>query len=158
MEWGHRVLGSLIGVVFVAPLAYFAVKKRISGSLAAKLGGLALLIGAQGALGWYMVKSGLDDKLMETPGAVPRVSQYRLAAHLGMAFLLYAGMFGTGLATIKEWKFANGGNWMGLSSSAFGEALSKLPVRAFKARAWTLTGLVFLTALSGGHIYLSKKT
>ncbi|KAK7470956.1 Cytochrome c oxidase assembly protein cox15 [Stygiomarasmius scandens] len=152
MEWGHRVLGRLIGVVFVAPLAYFAVKKRISGSLAAKLGGLALLIGAQGALGWYMVKSGLDDKLMETPGAVPRVSQYRLAAHLGMAFLLYAGMFGTGLATIKEWKFANGGNWMGLSSSAFGEALSKLPVRAFKARAWTLTGLVFLTALSGAFV------
>ncbi|THV05443.1 COX15-CtaA-domain-containing protein [Dendrothele bispora CBS 962.96] len=152
MEWGHRVLGRLIGVVFVGPLAYFAVKKRISKSLAAKLGGLGLLIGAQGALGWYMVKSGLDDKLTETPGAVPRVSQYRLAAHLGMAFLLYAGMFGTGLATIKEWKFASGGNWMGISQSAFSEALNKLPVRTFKARAWALTALVFLTALSGAFV------
>ncbi|KAF5369758.1 hypothetical protein D9758_001336 [Tetrapyrgos nigripes] len=152
MEWGHRVLGRLIGVVFVGPLAYFAIKKRISPSLAAKLGGLGLLIGAQGALGWYMVKSGLDDTLMDTPGAVPRVSQYRLAAHLGLAFLLYAGMFGTGLATIKEWRFANGGNWMGMSSSAFSEALAKFPVQAFKARAWGLTGLVFLTALSGAFV------
>ncbi len=43
---------------------------------------------------------------METPGAVPRVSQYRLAAHLGTAFVLYAGMFGTGLSVLIDWRYA----------------------------------------------------
>ncbi|KAJ3776627.1 COX15-CtaA-domain-containing protein [Lentinula raphanica] len=152
MEWGHRVLGRLIGVAFVGPLVYFAVKKRISKPLAIRLSGLALLIGAQGGLGWYMVKSGLDDALMETPGAVPRVSQYRLAAHLGLAFLLYAGMFSSGLAIIKEWKYATGANWMGLTTSAFNEALNSPAVMRFKARSWVLTGLIFLTALSGAFV------
>ncbi|GAV99461.1 20S proteasome subunit [Lentinula edodes] len=150
MEWGHRVLGRLIGVAFVGPLVFFAVKKRISKPLANKLGGLALLIGAQGGLGWYMVKSGLDDALMETPGAVPRVSQYRLAAHLGLALLLYAGMFSSGLAIVKEWKYATGAQWMGLTTSAFNEALNSPAVMRFKARSWVLTGLIFLTALSDG--------
>ncbi|KAJ3790706.1 cytochrome oxidase assembly [Lentinula aff. detonsa] len=152
MEWGHRVLGRLIGVAFVGPLLYFAVKKRISKPLATRLGGLALLIGAQGGLGWYMVKSGLDDALMETPGAVPRVSQYRLAAHLGLALLLYAGMFSSGLAIVKEWKYATGAKWMGLTTSAFNEALNSPAVMKFKARSWVLTGLIFLTALSGAFV------
>jgi len=153
MEWGHRVLGRLIGVVFVGPLVYFAVKKRISKSLAVRLGGLALLIGAQGGLGWYMVKSGLDDSLMETPGAVPRVSQYRLAAHLGLALLLYAGMFSQGLAIIKDWKYATGAkNWMGLTTLAFTKALQSPAVVRFKARSLGLTALVFLTALSGAFV------
>lgn len=149
MEWGHRVLGRLIGVAFVGPLIYFAVKKRISKPLAARLSGLALLIGAQGALGWYMVKSGLDDALMETPGAIPRVSQYRLASHLGLALLLYAGMFSSGLAIVKEWKYATGAKWMGLTTSAFNKALSNPAVVRFKLRSWGLTGFIFLTALSG---------
>lgn len=149
MEWGHRVLGRLLGVVFVVPLAYFAVRKKISPSLGAKLGGLALLIGAQGLLGWYMVKSGLDDALMDTPGAVPRVSQYRLAAHLGLALVLYAGMFSTGLATIKEWKYAKGAPWVGMKPLEFYELISTKPFKRFRVLAFGLTGLVFLTALSG---------
>ncbi|KAF5393665.1 hypothetical protein D9757_000299 [Collybiopsis confluens] len=152
MEWGHRVLGRLIGVAFVGPLIYFAVKKRISKPLAVRLSTLALLIGAQGGLGWYMVKSGLDDALMDTPGAVPRVSQYRLAAHLGMALLLYAGMFSSGLAILKEWKYATGSKWNGLTTSAFTEALKSPAVLRFKLRAWGLTGLIFLTALSGAFV------
>ena len=80
MEWGHRVLGRLIGVVFVGPLIYFATRKKISKSMTMTLSGLSVLIGAQGLLGWYMVKSGLEESLMDTPGAVPRVSQYRLAS------------------------------------------------------------------------------
>ncbi|KAL0580785.1 Cytochrome c oxidase assembly protein cox15 [Marasmius crinis-equi] len=153
-EWSHRVLGRLIGVAFVGPLAYFAIKRRISKPLAARLGFLGLLIGAQGALGWYMVKSGLAQSLMDTPGAVPRVSQYRLASHLGLAFLLYAGMFATGINVMKESKFVNGAvdKWMGMTSSAFGDALKKLPVQKFKARAWILTALVFVTALSGAFV------
>ena len=150
MEWGHRILGRIIGIAFVGPLAYFAVRKKLSSALSRRLAGMALLIGAQGALGWYMVKSGLDDSLMDTPGAVPRVSQYRLAAHLGAALVLYAGMFGTGLAIIKDLKFSNGVAWSGLKGTAdFNAVLNNPIVRTFKRQAWALTGLVLLTALSG---------
>ena len=150
MEWGHRILGRLIGVVFVGPLVYFAARKKISGAMVTKMSGLAALIGVQGLLGWYMVQSGLEESIMDTPGAVPRVSQYRLAAHLGTAIMLYAGMFGAGLATIKDWKFSKGADWSGVKGiSSFQAILSNPSVRAFKIQAWAITGLVFLTALSG---------
>jgi cytochrome c oxidase assembly protein subunit 15 len=150
MEWGHRILGRIIGIAFVGPLAYFVARKKLSFALSRRLAGMALLIGAQGALGWYMVKSGLDDSLMDTPGAVPRVSQYRLAAHLGAALVLYAGMFGTGLAIIKDLKFSNGVAWGGLKGTAdFNAVLNNPIVGRFKRQAWALTGLVLLTALSG---------
>lgn len=149
MEWGHRVLGRLIGIAFVVPLAYFAVRKKLSPSMTVKLTGMALLIGFQGFLGWYMVKSGLEDSIMDTPGAVPRVSQYRLAAHLGAALVLYASMFGTGLATIRDWRYAQGGTWSG-STVTWEETLSKPLVKAFLRKSRALTALVFLTALSGG--------
>ncbi len=55
-----------------------------------------------------MVKSGLSEELMTTSNAVPRVSHYRLAAHLGSAFLLYAGMLLTGLQVLRDAKIANG--------------------------------------------------
>jgi len=150
MEWGHRVLGRVLGLAFVGPLAYFAVKKQISRPRALQLGAMALLIGAQGLMGWYMVKSGLDESLMTTPGAVPRVSQYRLAAHLGLAFVLYAGMFSTGMATIKEWKFAvRGTDWMGMKLDDYVKLSKTAPFKRFKVQAIAMTGLVFLTALSG---------
>ncbi|KAF7978321.1 hypothetical protein HWV62_937 [Athelia sp. TMB] len=111
MEWGHRVLGRLIGVAFVLPLSYFYLRKKLTRSLPTKLTGMAFLIGFQGLLGWYMVKSGLEDSIMDDPSAVPRVSQYRLAAHLGTALLLYVGMLGTGVAALRDWRFAHGGSW-----------------------------------------------
>ena len=150
MEWGHRVLGRLIGIGFVVPLAYFALRKRLTATLPRNLLGMALLIGAQGALGWYMVKSGLEGSLMETPGAVPRVSQYRLAAHLGTAFVLYAGMFGTGLAALMDWRYAKKGTWSGLADgSKWKEVLANPNVKRFARNSKLLTGLVFVTALSG---------
>ncbi|KAG6849223.1 hypothetical protein H0H93_010345 [Arthromyces matolae] len=153
MEWSHRLLGRLLGVAFVGPLVYFGLRRKISRPQFAQLLGLGTLIGAQGALGWYMVQSGLDEKLMEEPGAVPRVSQYRLAAHLGMALALYAGMFATGLAIIKDWKFSRG-------SPSIPPDVVKNDLRLFdqvglkKVRrgAWAVTGLVFLTALSGAFV------
>jgi len=100
-----------------------------------------------------MVQSGLEDSIMDTPGAVPRVSQYRLAAHLGTAIALYVGMFGAGLATIKDWKFSNGADWSGVKGAgSFRSILSNPSVRVFKMQAWTITGLVFLTALSGAFV------
>ncbi|KAJ7095093.1 cytochrome oxidase assembly protein-domain-containing protein [Mycena belliarum] len=149
MEWTHRILGRLIGIVFVGPLAYFTITRKISNPLALRLGGLGLLIGAQGALGWYMVQSGMEDALLETPGAVPRVSHYRLAAHLAMAFALYTGMFSTGMAIMKDWRFARTGMSSGLPAASFTAALKNPLVKRFKSYSWALTGLVLLTALSG---------
>ena len=149
MEWSHRIIGRLIGAVFIGPLIYFTTRNKISGVMVAKMSGLAALIGVQGLLGWYMVQSGLEESIMDT-GAVPRVSQYRLAAHLGTAIVLYAGMFGAGLATIKDCKFSKGADWSGVKGiTPFQSILSNPAVRAFKVQAWTITGLVFLTALSG---------
>lgn len=151
MEWGHRVLGRIIGLSFVLPLGYFALRKRLTATMPKNLFGMALLIGAQGALGWYMVKSGLEDSLMETPGAVPRVSQYRLAAHLGTAFVLYAGMFYTGIATLMDWRYAKTGTWSGLTGNdAQWKAVLENPaVRRFARYSKALAALVFVTALSG---------
>lgn len=141
-------MGRLIGVVFVGPLAYFALRRKIPKSMIFPLTGLAFLIGAQGVLGWYMVKSGLEESIMDSPGAIPRVSQYRLAAHLGMAFMLYLGMFGSGMVVIKDWKYANGASWSG-NPSKFQKILRKPLFSSFKRQSWVLTGLVLLTALSG---------
>lgn len=154
MEWGHRVLGRIIGLAFVIPLGYFAVRKRLTATLPRNLFGMALLLGAQGALGWYMVKSGLDEALMETPGAVPRVSQYRLAAHLGTALVLYAGMFYTGIATLMDWRYAKSGKWSGLAGNDMQwKAILETPaVRRFARSTKVLAALVFLTALSGAFV------
>ena len=77
-EYLHRLVGRLIGVVFAIPFAYFLVRRRMTKRLALLSSVAFVLGGAQGALGWYMVASGLVD--------VPAVSHYRLAAHLVLAF------------------------------------------------------------------------
>lgn len=83
-EYLHRLLGRLIGVMFAVPLVYFVVRRRLRPGLAPGLVVLFIMGALQGLLGWYMVKSGLVDN--------PRVSQYRLTAHLGVAVALYACM------------------------------------------------------------------
>lgn len=83
-EYIHRMWGRLIGVVFLIPFLYFLIRGRIRGPLVPQLATIFALGALQGALGWYMVKSGLVD--------MPYVSQYRLTAHLGMAFLIYVYM------------------------------------------------------------------
>lgn len=149
MEWAHRILGRVIGIAFVLPLAYFALRKKLTPGLPTKLTGMALLIGLQGFLGWHMVKSGLENSLMDDPSAVPRVSQYRLAAHLGTAFVLYIGMLGTGLAALRDWQFAKGGNWSGVTAMRWQDVVGHPSVKMFTRFSWALSGLVFLTALSG---------
>jgi heme A synthase len=93
-EYAHRVLGRLIGVVFLLPFLYFLLRRRIEASLVPKLAVMFVLGGLQGLLGWYMVKSGLVDD--------PHVSQYRLAAHLGLAVLIYAFMLWTALGILRS--------------------------------------------------------
>ncbi|KAG8959186.1 Cytochrome c oxidase assembly protein cox15 [Tulasnella sp. 419] len=155
MEWSHRILGRLIGLTYVIPFLYFLSSKRLTASLPTKLTGLACLLGFQGFLGWYMVKSGLEDSLMETPGAVPRVSQYRLAAHLGAALLLYAGMLGTGLSVLQDWKWAKATE-TAANVQTHGASLAKFldtkVGRRFKFASWGILGLVFVTALSGAFV------
>jgi len=84
-EYFHRLLGRLIGLAFLLPYLYFLARRRIHGTLAWKLAGIFVLGGLQGGMGWYMVQSGLVDD--------PRVSHYRLTAHLGLAFVIFAAMF-----------------------------------------------------------------
>ncbi len=81
-EWFHRLWGRSIGLVFAVPFAWFWLTGRIAGPLLPRLAVLLLLGALQGLLGWFMVKSGLVDR--------PSVSHYRLAAHLGLAVLIYA--------------------------------------------------------------------
>lgn len=76
MEWAHRLWGRVIGVTFLLPTAYFIARRRVAPSMAWKLGGICGMIGFQGVIGWWMVKSGLKDDLFD-PGSHPRVSQYR---------------------------------------------------------------------------------
>ncbi|KAH8118523.1 cytochrome oxidase assembly protein-domain-containing protein [Phellopilus nigrolimitatus] len=151
MEWAHRILGRVVGLAFVLPLTYYAVRRKITPGLTRQFAGIAVLLGLQGALGWYMVKSGLEDSIMTTPGAVPRVSQYRLAAHLGAAFVLYSAMFATGHNIIRDWKFVRKGIWSGLEGSAWENVLRNPVVRSFRTKTWAITALVFLTAISGIH-------
>lgn len=96
MEWAHRMWGRTTGMVFLLPAIYFLRKGWVSKALKPRLAVFAGLLGFQGFLGWYMVKSGLEEK--PGPNDVARVSQYRLAAHLGSAFLLYTLFLWQGLS------------------------------------------------------------
>lgn len=83
-EWAHRLLGRLLGVVFLLPFIVFALTGKLERRMWPRLLMLFVLGGAQGALGWYMVSSGLVDRV--------DVSQYRLAAHLTLAVALFAAV------------------------------------------------------------------
>ncbi len=83
-EWGHRFLGRVIGVAFAVPFLVFLVQRRFTWNLAVPLAGLFVLGGFQGFLGWWMVSSGLSE--------LTSVSQYRLAAHLFAASLLFMAL------------------------------------------------------------------
>ncbi len=127
-EYSHRLLGRLIGVIFLVPLIYFIIRKRIDRPLVPKLVAMFVLGGLQGLLGWYMVKSGLVHS--------PHVSQYRLTAHLGLAFLIYAYMFWVALDLLfpKPLAYAH----------RVSPGLGRL--------SYLVSGLVFVTVLSGGFV------
>ncbi len=126
-EYLHRLLGRLIGVLFALPLLYFALRRRLRPGLAPGLVVLFLMGGLQGLLGWYMVKSGLVD--------IPRVSQYRLTAHLGVAVAIYAGM----LWLVFELLFTRG-------------SAPRTQHRPYARWALALVALVYVMILSGGLV------
>jgi cytochrome c oxidase assembly protein subunit 15 len=93
-EYFHRLLGRTIGLVFLLPFLWFLFRGKIDKPLIPKLVGIFILGGMQGAMGWYMVKSGLVDD--------PRVSQYRLTAHLSLAFVIFTAMVWVALGLLGE--------------------------------------------------------
>jgi cytochrome c oxidase assembly protein subunit 15 len=88
-EWTHRLLGRLIGFAFLIPFVIFWSTGRLEARLLPRLGLIFILGGLQGVLGWYMVASGLIDRV--------DVSQYRLAAHLTLATVIFAAVIWTSI-------------------------------------------------------------
>jgi len=127
-EYFHRLLGRLIGIAFLVPLVWFVARRDIPSDYARNLFGIFVLGSLQGALGWYMVKSGLVDD--------PRVSQFRLTAHLGLALAIFAAMFWLGLSLVYPRRAT-----LGASAQ-----------RSVRAWAMTLAALVFFMALTGGFV------
>ena len=95
LEWAHRLWGRLIGIAFLAPLVWFALRGSIDRRLAKRLGLLFLLGGLQGAIGWFMVASGFAEDSTA-------VSPYRLVVHLAMALTLYAAILWTALSLWRD--------------------------------------------------------
>ena len=126
-EYFHRLLGRAIGVFFLLPLVWFALRQRIPPGYVPRLCAIFALGALQGALGWYMVQSGLVDD--------PRVSQLRLTAHLGLAFVIFGAMFWTALSLLRSRPARIFPDARGLTWSARG-----------------LVALVFLMVLSGGLV------
>ena len=93
-EYGHRLLGRLIGLAFAVPLACFWLRGRLPRRLAPGLVGIMALGFGQGLLGWYMVESGLADRV--------EVSQYRLVAHLGLAVAIYGVILWLALGLVRQ--------------------------------------------------------
>jgi len=88
-EWAHRFLGRVVGLVFFVGVAWFAVKRAIPKAYTWRLAALFILGGLQGAVGWFMVVSGLEGRT--------EVSPYRLSAHLLFALFLFAALIWTAL-------------------------------------------------------------
>jgi len=129
-EYGHRVLGRFIGLMYLLPLLYFIYKGMVPGAWRFRLLALFLLGGLQGLMGWYMVKSGLVD--------VPHVSQYRLTAHLGLALIIFAYMLWFALDFLR------------------GEAANTRASRSYQRIAVFTAILVFVMMLSGGFVAGTK--
>lgn len=126
-EYTHRLWARLVGLAFAIPLLVFLARGMVPRAMRGRLWLLLILLGAQGALGWFMVSSGLS--------ARTEVSQYRLAAHLAAALLIYG-------ATV----------WTAADFLARPRARLSPDERVLQRGAWWLTGLAFLTAIAGAFV------
>lgn len=133
-EYVHRLLGRLVGVAFALPLVWFVVRRKLPAGLAPSLIAIFALGALQGALGWYMVQSGLVDD--------PRVSQLRLAAHLGLALLIFAGMLWLALSLLRPHAVL----------PAEASAMETDGATALRRFALLIVALVFVQAIAGGLV------
>jgi len=123
MEWFHRLWGRLIFFAALLPLLYFALRKRVPAGYGWALAAVPVGVALNGALGWFMVASGLVD--------LPRVSHYRLTAHLGVAVLIYGYVLWLALRLLQPRAHAD---------------------RAVRRLGWAVVALTFLTLLAGGLV------
>lgn len=146
MEYAHRMWGRLIGAVFIIPATYFWIRKMYKPGMQKRVLALGSLIGCQGLMGWYMVKSGLENNF-EGPSDVPRVSQYRLAAHLGLAFVIYTGFLYNALDHLLPSQITS---FSSLGPKAIQPTINQL--KKLKMLTYSTKGLVFITAMSGAFV------
>ncbi|TNE49883.1 MAG: heme A synthase [Deltaproteobacteria bacterium] len=134
MEWFHRIWGRLLGLVFGLPLLFFWIRKKLDKSLSIKLFVGFILGGAQGLLGWYMVKSGLVNQ--------PHVSHYRLTAHLLLAVFLYGYILWIGLDVWRR----------GQSTDALVQGGNSDSFLSLRRWSFGITGIIFVMIGSGGLV------
>ncbi len=135
-EYVHRLWARLLGVALALPLLWFVARRRVRRDLWPRLVGLLLLLGLQGALGWWMVKSGLSERTS--------VSQYRLAAHLMTALALYAFTVWTAAELIEPRETRSAGSDTRLTAGIVALALL-VP--------FTAASGAFVAGLRAGKIY-----
>jgi cytochrome c oxidase assembly protein subunit 15 len=126
-EYAHRLWARLVGFAFLVPFLWFLLRGRLDRPLAARLWLILGLTGAQAAMGWYMVKSGLTGRT--------DVSQYRLAAHLGLALVIYLLTVWTAAGLLRPAPNATAELVGGVRRASIG-----------------LLGLTFLTAIAGAFV------
>ncbi|KAK0601237.1 hypothetical protein LWI29_022368 [Acer saccharum] len=137
MEYAHRMWGRGLGIILPLPFSYFLHKGYITLRLGLRLSSLFALGAGQGFIGWWMVKSGLEEPPSEY--AQPRVSPYRLAAHLTSAFVIYSGLFWTGLSAVMPEPPAESVAWV--------RGAAKV-----KKLAIPVSFIVGITAISGAFV------
>lgn len=137
MEYAHRMWGRGLGIMFALPFSYFLRKGYITLRLGVQLSGLFALGAGQGFIGWWMVKSGLEEPPSEY--SQPRVSPYRLAAHLTSAFAIYCGLFWTALSVVMPEPPAESLAWV--------RGAAKV-----KKLALPVSFIVGITAISGAFV------
>lgn len=133
-EWAHRLLGRLIGMAFALPLLWFAVRRQIPAGYGPRLVALLVLGGAQGAVGWWMVASGLVDRT--------DVSHYRLAAHLCLALFILGGLVWTARDLMA----------LARDPAATGSVMKPLPMIALGVLAVQIMFGAFTAGLDAGHV------
>lgn len=127
IEFAHRALGRVTGVVFLVPFVYFLWSRRIERRPALQLAAVFALGGVQGALGWFMVQSGLSERA--------DVSPIRLAAHLGLAVVILGALL-----------------WFALGFLGARAGLDREAATGLRHRAALLLGLIFVTVIVGGLV------
>ena len=151
-EYGHRMMGRFIGVAFTLPWIYFTVRKQIPTGYQARMLGLWTMGGMQGAVGWWMVKSGLGDDRRGEKQEI-RVQPVRLAAHLSMALATYGALVWTGLdiLSLPHNQPAGANSRMVSLAESLGQGALRTLGR-LRAGSWLLTGLTAVTIASGALV------
>ncbi len=152
-EYGHRMMGRSLGFAFAGPLMYFVARGMIPRHMYGRMTLLFGLGGAQGLIGWWMVKSGLSKETiigLESNKEI-RVSPYRLATHLSMAFTTYGLLLWTGLEVLKPTKATVESVVMKNGANSLTPELLKY-TRKLRGMSAVNLALVATTVLSGAYV------